>query len=133
VVIPSRQAETEAVLAAAQPYFEMPVGSLERLLDEALDEVESRGLPHRAVTDRSSWRTVRNRIVKGISKQESAAPVTATAVASEAVTWAHDVGLDLTDYNTPIAISVAIVVTSSGDQTNSGNDADAGNDGQNGQ
>jgi hypothetical protein len=122
----SRKAETEAVLAAAQPYLDLSARDLERLLDEALDRVESSGLPHRAFRDRSLWRGATGRLKKELAKQDALATATATAVAAQAVTWAHDVGIDITDYNIPIAVVVALTIKSIWDQMNSPGDGGAG-------
>jgi len=110
VTIPSGQAETEAVLATAQRYLDMPADELERLFDEALDETESSGLPVRGPTDRSFWRAALARLRNDIAGQDAAVSATAVLAASQTVTWAHEIGLDMTAYNIPMAIFVAMLV-----------------------
>ena len=98
------------VLEAARPYLNMPTAELERLLDESLDEAESHGLPHRGIGDRSIWTKARARFRKEIATQEPLATATLVFAAGQAVDWAHSVGFDVTDYNLPIAIAVALAV-----------------------
>jgi hypothetical protein len=106
----ARNTEIEIVLAAARPYLGLPIGNLELLFEESLDEAELGGLPHRGTSDRSSWREGLDRLKKEIVKQEPAATATAVLAASQAVDWAHSIGLNVTDYNVPIAILVALAV-----------------------
>jgi len=122
----SGQAETDAVLAAAQPYLDMSTRELERLFDEALDETESSGLPVRGTTDRSFWRAALARLRKEIAGQDAAVSATAVLAASQTVTWAHEIGLDLTSYNIPIAIFVAMLVKAVLGQINSDNVPNSG-------
>jgi hypothetical protein len=125
-MMPSRKTETETVLATAQPYLDMSARDLERLLDEALDHVESGGgLPHRRFDDRSFWRGAVGRLKRELAKQDALATATTTTVATQAVIWAHDVGLDLADYNIPIAVVVALTVKSIWDQMSSADDGGA--------
>jgi len=122
VVTTPRNAETELVLAASRPYLDMAVRELERLFEEALDAAAVRGLPHRGATDRPFWRQAFDRLKREVAKQEVAASETAGLAASQAVDWAHAIGLDLTDYNVPIAILVALVVKAVWAQMNSEGD-----------
>jgi hypothetical protein len=59
-----------------------------------------------------------------------AASATVVFAASQAVDWAHTIGLDLTDYNVPIAIFVALAVKAAWSQMKSGSDHGTGHDGQ---
>lgn len=107
----SREDEIRVVVAAARPYLDLPVEDLELLFEEALDEAELGSLPHRGASDRSSWRRALDRLKKEVAQQETAAAATAVYAASQAVDWAHGIGIvDLTDYNVPIAIFVALAV-----------------------
>jgi hypothetical protein len=105
-----RNTETEIVLATARPYFDLPIRNLELLFEDSLDEAEVGGLPHRGASDRSSWREGLDRLKQEIVKQEPSATATAVFAASQAVDWAHSIGLNVTDYNIPIAILVALAV-----------------------
>ncbi len=106
----SREDEIEIVAAEARPYLDLPVADLELLFEEALEEAEFRSSPHRGTSDRSSWRQALDRLKKEVAQQEPAAAATAVFAASQAVDWAHGIGIDLTDYNVPIAILVALAV-----------------------
>jgi hypothetical protein len=110
VVASPRNAETELVLATSRPYLDLSAEELERLFEESLSSAQRRGLPHRGVSNQSSWRQAFERLKKEVARQEVAASATAGLAASRAVDWAHATGLDLTDYNVPIAILVAMVV-----------------------
>jgi hypothetical protein len=110
VDVASRNAEIERVMATSRSYLDVPLEELERLFNEALDDAELGGLPHRGIGDRSFWLSALGRLRKETAKQEAAATATLVLAASEAVDWAHSIGLDLTDYNVPIAIFVALVV-----------------------
>ncbi len=133
MVASSRKDEIEIVVAASRPYLDLPIEDLELLFEEALDEAELSGLPHRGTSDRSSWRQALDRLKKDIAKQEPAAAATAVFAASQTVDWAHAIGLDLTDYNVPIAIFVALVVKAVWAQMRSDGDPGGGNDDQHGQ
>ncbi|HEY6496867.1 MAG TPA: hypothetical protein VIZ43_26625 [Trebonia sp.] len=106
----TRNSEIQIVLTTALPYLDLPIGNLELLFDGSLEEVELGGLPHRGAGDRASWREGLGRLKKEIAKQEPAATATAVFAASQAVDWAHSIGLNVTDYNVPIAILVALAV-----------------------
>ena len=108
VAVSSRRDEIEMVVANRLNH--MPIEDLERLFEEALDDAEFSGLPHRGTSDRSFWRQGLDRLKKEIATQEPTASATAVFAASQAVDWAHAIGLDLTDYNVPIAILVALAV-----------------------
>lgn len=105
-----RNTEIEIVLATARPYLDLPIGNLELLFEGSLDEMELAGLPHRGTGDRSAWWEGLDRLKREIAKQEPAATATAVFTASQAVDWAHSIGLNVTDYNIPIAILVALAV-----------------------
>jgi hypothetical protein len=126
VTTSSGQDETEAILATAQPYLDMSADELERLFDEALDEAESTGLPVRGPTDRSFWRAALARLRNDIAGQDAAVSATAVLAASQTATWAHEIGLDLTAYNIPIAIFVAMPVKAILDQIKSDDDSPPG-------
>ena len=108
--VSSRKDEIEMVVATSGPYLDMPIEDLERLFEEALDDAEFSGLPHRGTSDRSFWRQGLDRLKKEIATQEPTASATAVFAASQAVDSADAIGLDLTDYNVPIAIFVALAV-----------------------
>jgi hypothetical protein len=111
VPVPSREAEIELIAGTARQYFDLPVEDLEQLFEESLDRADASGRPHRGGKDRSSWWQTLARLEQELAKQEPAATATAVFAASQAVDWAHQViGLDLTDYNVPIAILVALAV-----------------------
>ncbi|MGP7998906.1 MAG: hypothetical protein ACLPKI_16550 [Streptosporangiaceae bacterium] len=130
MALPSRKDEIEIVVAASRPYLDLPIDDLERLFEEALDEAELSGLPHRGTSDQSSWRQALDRLKKDIAKQEPTAAATAVFAASQAVDWAHAIGLDLTDYNVPIAILVALAVKAVWAQMRSDGNRGAGHDDQ---
>lgn len=117
-----RNEEAELVLATSRPYLEMSTEELKFLFEEALDAAEARGLPYRGTSDRSFWGQALDRLKKEVAKQEVAASATAGLAASQAVDWAHAIGLDLSDYNLPIAILVALVVKAVWGQMNSESD-----------
>jgi len=98
------------VIATSRSYFDVPIEDLERLLEEELDEAELTGLPHRGVSDQSLWRQALDRLKEEIAEQEPTAAAAVVFAASQAVDWAHAIGLDLTDYEVPIAILVALAV-----------------------
>ena len=69
MVASSRKDEIEIVVAASRPYLDLPIEDLELLFEEALDEAELSGLPHRGTSDRSSWRQALDRLKKDIAEQ----------------------------------------------------------------
>jgi hypothetical protein len=119
--VASRNAEIDRVVATSRPYLDLPLEELERLFDEALDDAELGGLPHRGTEDeRSFWQSALDRLKKDIAKQgEAATTATLVLAASQAVDWAHSIGLDMTGYNIPIAIFVAMAVKAVWAQMNS--------------
>ena len=130
MTISPRNAEVELVGATSRPYLDLPVAELERLFEEALDQMEIGGLPRRGAADWSFWRPALERLKKEIAKQEVAASATAGLAASQAVDWAHSVGLDVSTFNVPIAIFVAIAVKAVWAQMNADDDCGAGHDEQ---
>lgn len=125
-----RNAETELVLATSRPYLDLSAEELERLFEESLSSAQRRGLPHRGVSNQSFWRQAFERLKKEVARQEVAASATAGLAASQAVDYAHAIGLDLTDYNVPIAILVAMVVKAVWAEMNSEDDYGADHDEQ---
>jgi len=126
----SREQEIAMVLEAARPYLSVPTAELERLLDESLDDTESHGLPHRGTGDRSIWVKARAKFRKEIATQEPLATATLVFAAGQAVDWAHSVGFDVTDYNLPIAIVVALAVKAFWPEQKSTDVRDSGDDDQ---
>lgn len=126
----SREQEIDMVLAAARPYLDIPTAELERLLDESLGDAESQGLPHRGIGDRQIWVKARARFRMEIETQEPLATATLVFAAGQAVDWAHSVGFDVTDYNLPIAIVVALAVKAFWPQQKSADVRDPGDDDQ---
>jgi hypothetical protein len=124
----SREAEIQNVVAESRPYLDQSVDNLELLFDEALDATGRSSLPHRGIADRSSWRAGLDLMKKAIAEQEPAATATAVFAAGQAVDWAHSIGLNLTDYNIPIAILVALAVKTTWTQLKSGGDATGSDD-----
>lgn len=121
-------AETADLLQEVQTYLNMPADELTRILDDSIDEADSLGLPDRGIGDKDFWRDYTRRLKGELLKQRLAASATAGFAASQAIAWAHEVGLDLNDYRIPIAIVVALAVKSFWDQMDAGND-DTGKEG----
>ena len=130
MTLSSRNAEIELIRTTLRAYLDLPTAELERLFEDALDQVEIRGLPRRGAADRSYWRPALERLKKEIAKQEVAASATAGLAASQAVDWAHSVGLDVSTFNVPIAIIVALAVKAVWGQMNSDDDRGADHDEQ---
>jgi hypothetical protein len=124
----SREAEIQNVVVESRPYLDQSVDNLELLFDEALDATGRRSLPHRGIADRSTWREGLDLLKKAIAEQEPAATATAVFAAGQAVDWAHSISLNLTDYNIPIAILVALAVKTAWGQLKSGGDATGSGD-----
>jgi hypothetical protein len=108
--------ETAEIVRVVQIYLNLPAEELNRILDDSIDEADSLSLPHRGIADRSFWQDYVARIRCELLRQRLAASATAGFAASQAVAWAHEVGLDLSDYQIPIAIVVALAVKSFWDQ-----------------
>lgn len=114
------QAEVREITGLAEAYLDRSAEELEVLLEEAVDEAESKGPPHRGVGDREFWRGAAQRLRKEIAQQKLSASATAGTLAGMAIEWAHEVGLDMTDFKVPIAILVALVVKSLWEQMDGG-------------
>ena len=108
--------ESAEILRTAQAYLGLPAEELAKALDDSIDEADALGLPHRGLSDKQFWQRYVARLKQELLQQKVAAGATAGFAVSKAITWAHEVGLDLNDYRIPIAIAVALAVKSFWDQ-----------------
>jgi hypothetical protein len=125
---PSAQAESAGILSEAQSYLDLSVEELYGLLDDAIDEADAAGLPHRGIADREFWHRYVGRLKQELARQGAVASATAGLASSQAVVWAHEAGLDLTDYKIPIAIVVALAVKAFWDQLGPSDDGKGADD-----
>jgi hypothetical protein len=122
------EAETAQILGEVQTYLKLPTEELNRILDDSINEADSRGLPHLGIGGSGFWQDYIRRIKRELLQQRLAASATTGFATSQAIVWAHEVGLDLNDYRIPIAIVVALAVKSFWDQIDAGS-GDTGQDG----